>query len=219
MFHVLNRANARADIFGSAGDYRAFERIVAETCERVGMRVLSYCVMPSHWHFVLWPRNDGDMGVFMHRLTVTHVRRWHLFHGTVGMGHLYQGTYKSFPVQQDNYFLTACRYVERNALTAGLVERAEDWPMCSLWLRANPDLGTDRPPLTEWPVPRSDDWIDLVNRPMTDKELEAVQRSLTRGRPFGDGRWQRRTADQLGLQATLRSRGRPRKKPDAEKGT
>ena len=127
VFHVINRANARARIFGNDGDYAAFERVMWETLARQPMRILGYLIMPNHWHLVLWPEHDGDLAKFMQRLTVAHVRRWHLHRKTVGCGHLYQGTYKSFPVETDEHLLTVLRYGERNALRAGLVERAEEW--------------------------------------------------------------------------------------------
>ena len=127
VFHCLNRGNDRAEIFSKEGDYAAFEKVMAEVLDLVPMRLLAYCLMPNHWHLLLWPREDGDMGRFMHRLTVTHVRRWHEHRHSTGRGHVYQGTYKSFPVQRDKNFLKVARYVERNALRANLVEHAEDW--------------------------------------------------------------------------------------------
>ena len=125
VYHVLNRANGRQPLFEKDGDYAAFERVLAEACQRVPMRILAYCVMPNHWHLVLWPYLDGDLSHFMGWLTLTHTQRWHAHHHTVGHGHLYQGRFKSFLVQQDAHLLAVCRYVERNALRAGLVERAE----------------------------------------------------------------------------------------------
>ena len=132
VFHVLNRGNDRRTIFENRGDYRAFLRLIGEIQQVVSMRLLAYCLMPNHWHLLLWPERDGDLGTFMHRLTITHVRRWQLRHQTVGYGHLYQGPYKSFPVQDDSHFYAACRYVERNALRANLVLRAQDWQWGSL---------------------------------------------------------------------------------------
>jgi len=99
----------------------------------LNVSVLAYCVMPNHWHLLLWPSADGQLPAFMHWLTVTHVRRWHAHRHTEGRGHLYQGTYKSFPVQDDGHFLVVARYVERNALRANLVQRAQDWRWSSLW--------------------------------------------------------------------------------------
>ena len=88
------------------------------------MRLLAWCLMPNHWHLVLWPRADGDLGRFVRRLTQRHTQAWHRRHGTRGQGHLYQGRYKAFLVQDDAHLLTVCRYVERNPLRAGLVAAA-----------------------------------------------------------------------------------------------
>jgi putative transposase len=133
VYHVLNRANGRQRLFEHDGDYAAFERVLHEARERVAMRLLAYCVMPNHWHLVLWPYRDGDLSRFLGWLTLTHTQRWHAYRQTVGTGHLYQGRFKSFVVQTDDHLLSVCRYVERNAVRAGLVERAEAWRWSSLW--------------------------------------------------------------------------------------
>ena len=86
------------------------------------MRILAWCLMRNHWHFVVWPREEGEVTAHFRWLAHTHAMRWHVAHGTVGRGHLYQGRFKSFPVEEDEHFLTVCRYVERNALTAGVVD-------------------------------------------------------------------------------------------------
>src|SRR5262249_41443245 len=118
--------NGRFAIFQKQGDYTAFERILAEALEHVpGMRLVGYCLMPNHWHLVLWPRRDGELSDFAHWLTLTHTQRWRAHRHHVGLGHLYQGRFKSFPICQDEHFLHVCRYVERNAARAGLVRRAE----------------------------------------------------------------------------------------------
>src|SRR5205085_2239026 len=124
--------------------------------------------------------------------------------------HLYQGRYKSFPVEEDDHFYTMCRYVERNALRAGLVRKAEAWRWGSLW-RSLHEAPEDAPPLSPWPVPRPRDWLALVNQAQTAAEVEALRRSVRRGQPFGDAGWTQRTARELGLASTLRPRGRPRK--------
>jgi putative transposase len=208
---VLNRANARARIFFKEQDYSAFERVMVETLEKKRMRILSYLIMPNHWHLVLWPERDGDLAAFMQRLTVAHVRRWHLHRKSVGCGHLYQGTYKSFPVESDEHLLTLLRYVERNALRAGLVERAEEWRWSSLWRWRHPELTEDVPALTDWPVERPRQWLAQVNSSPAESELEAVRTAVVRGQPFGSERWQKTTAEKLGLESTFRPRGRPRK--------
>jgi putative transposase len=212
IFHVLNRANARARIFGKETDYAAFERAMCETLRRRPMRILGYLIMPNHWRLVLWPECDGELAAFMHRLTITHVRRWRLHRKTVGCGHLDQGTYKSFPIEEDEHVLAVLCYVERNALRAGLAERAEDWRWSSLWRSRRPEVAEDVPPLTSWPVKRPRQWLVHVNRPQPKTELDALHTSVQRGRPFGSAVWQAMTAEKLGLESTFQPRGRPRKR-------
>ncbi len=208
VFHVLNRGNDGKSLFQSPADYHAFVRVVRETLMVMAMRILAYCLMPNHWHFVVWPEGDDDVSSFMHQLTTTHVRRWHEFRESGGRGHVYQGPFKSFPVQDDDHFYTVCRYVERNAVRAGLVHGAEDWIWGSVWARLHPR--DDRViPLCDWPLPRPIDWLERVNRPLSESELDAVRRSNERGCPFGTDPWVQETARRLDLEYTLRSRGRP----------
>jgi putative transposase len=209
-YHALNRAVARLRLFKKPADYEAFEQVLAEAHERVPVEILAYCVMPNHWHFVLRPVEEGQLTAFLRWLTQTHTMRWHAHHQTSGTGHLYQGRFKAFPVADDDHFSTVVRYVERNALRAGLATQAEQWRWSSLWRR---EFGTaeSRTLLARWPVPRPRDWLARVNAPLTAAELEAVRLSVNRNRPFGSPRWQETTAQRLGLQSTPRARGRPRK--------
>lgn len=211
VFHVLNRGNDRKTVFESDLDYLAFLRVMHKTQEEIPVRILAWCLMPNHWHLVLWPREDGQLGDFMQRLTTTHVRRWRLFRRSVGLGHLYQGTYKSFPIQQDDHFYTVCRYVERNAKRAKLTKNAEDWRWGSLWAWLHGPELEDYPPIATWPVPRPTSWKSLVNQAQSESEETAVLTSIQRGRPFGSSVWQKRTAKALKLESTFRPRGRPRK--------
>ena len=210
MYHVLNRANAQIRLFDHAEDYEAFERVLVEAHQRLDMRTLSYCLMPNHWHMVLWPRRDGDLSEFMRWLTVTHAQRWHAFHGTVGSGHIYQGRFKSFPIQSDEHLLTVYRYVERNALRAGLVQCAEDWRWCSLWRRRFGSAEA-KSLLVDGPVFLPGNWTATVNSAQTQQELSSLVCCISRGQPFGSQRWTKRIASRLGLGSTLRPRGRPRR--------
>ena len=212
VYHVLNRANGRHPLFETDGDFLAFETVMAQARERHDMRILAWCLMPNHWHLVLWPRNDGDLSDFMGWLTLTHTQRWHAHRQSAGTGHLYQGRFKSFPVQDDEHFLTVCRYVERNALRANLVRRAEAWRWGSLAVYA--DGGPRTELLSAWPIRRSPHWIDCVNHPQTEGEVAAIRRSIQRGRPFGDEGWTKKAAAELDLETTLIPRGRPKKQPD-----
>jgi REP element-mobilizing transposase RayT len=116
VYHVLNRAVGRATIFAKSADYAAFEKVLQQAWERTQMRLLAYVLVPNHWHLVVWPSHDGQLSTYAQWLTVTHVRRWHAHHHTQGTGPVYQGRFRSFPVQADGHFLSLCRYVERNAL-------------------------------------------------------------------------------------------------------
>ena len=209
VYHVLNRGVGRRTLFGKDGDYLAFEKVVEQTLRTRPMRVCAYCLLPNHWHFVLWPEHDGDLSAFMQRLTNTHVKRWKEHRHEVGYGHLYQGRYKCFPVETDEYFYQVVRYAERNALRADLVACAEAWPWSSLRRAEREDPAF--PILSAWPLPRPSDWLKIVNRPETEAELDALRRSVRRGCPLGRPAWVAQTVKQLGLESTLRPQGRPKK--------
>ena len=208
VYHVLNRAVGRATLFNKPADYAAFEKVLRQAWERSPLRLLSYVVLPNHWHLVVWPRHDGELSTWAQWLTVTHVRRWHAHHHSAGSGPVYQGRFKSFPVQEDDHYFTVCRYVERNPLRAKLVARAEHWRWSSLWHRMQ---ATQVPWLSDGPLPLPQRWTEYVNRAETEGELAALRRSVVRGAPFGDESWQEQTAAALGLESALRRPGRPNK--------
>jgi putative transposase len=210
VFHVLNRGVGKMTLFRKPGDYNALEAILGETLEKRPLRICGYCLMPNHWHLVVWPEEDGQLAAFMQRLTITHARRWQEHCECVGFGHVYQSRYKSFPVQSDDHFYQVLRYVERNALRANLVERAEEWRWSSLWRCVHGTLD-QKSLLSDWPVSRPREWLTFVNDPQTESELLAIRRSIQRGRPLGNEQWVRQTATALGLESTLRAPHRPRK--------
>lgn len=213
-YHVMNRTWGKIELFEDEGDYAAFERVLAEAAERdPSVRVCAYCLMPNHFHLVLWPKHDGMLSRFMQWLSMTHVQRWHAHRHSGGRGHVYQSRFKSFPIQQDEHFLSVCRYVERNPLRAGKVERAQAWQWSSLWARSAGAKAIMHGLLGEWPVERPRDWTTRVNRPQDPAELAALRLCGARGRPYGDVRWVQKTAARLGIQSALRPIGRPRKQP------
>ena len=208
-YHILNRRVGRLGLFDKPADYMAFEKILNEAHERTGIRIAAYCLMPNHWHLLLWPRDDGELSEVMRWITVTHTQRWHAHRQSFGSGPVYQGRFKSFPVQTDEHFLTVARYVERNAVRAKLVKRAEQWQWSSLWrwAQGDPKLLAF---LSDWPVKRPRQWVGWVNRPERASELEDLRCSAQRGRPFGSESWVVRIAKRLSLESTLRPRGRPK---------
>lgn len=211
VYHVLNRGNGRMRLFHNDADFAAFERVLGEGLERCPVDLLTYCLMGNHWHLVVRPRTDRALAQFIGWVGVTHVRRHHEHYRTRGGGHLYQGRFKSFPVQEDAHFLTLCRYVEANPLRAGLVQRAEDWPWSGLHTRRE---GGKPLVLCDWPVNRPRNWMSLVNGVWEPKELERLRTSVNRGRPWGEEKWVQRIARRLDLLFTLRNPGRPVKQKE-----
>lgn len=208
VFHVLNRGVRRLQLFDRSGDYRAFLKVFRQAQERIPLRCLAYCLMPSHFHLVVWPRTDTELSEFMAWLTTTHSKRWHAHRRTVGTGHVYQGRYKAFPVSRDTHFLRVCRYVERNALRARLVARAEDWPWSSLAQRTRRVSPIS---LVDWPVRRPPDWTDLVQLDVAE-ETQELRQAVNRGSPYGPEDWRVQIASQLRLSSSLAPLGRPRRR-------
>jgi putative transposase len=128
----LNRSARRSRLFFEDAQYLEFESILAVALQKFNIRLLAYCIMPNHWHLVVWPEG-AELPRFMHWLTLIHARQWHDARGSTGEGHVYQDRYRAIPVQSDHHLLTLIGYVERNPLRAGLVDRAEDWRGSSLW--------------------------------------------------------------------------------------
>src|SRR5271157_763473 len=160
VFHVLNRGVGRRVLFTKDEDFLAFERVVEETLRTRRMRLCAYCLMPNLWHFVVWPERDGDLPAFMQQVTNTRMKRRKEHRHEIGYGHLYQRRYKCFPVETEDYFYQVVRYVERNALRANHVERAESsrWSSLRRVEREDPAF----PILSAWPLPRPTDWLQLV---------------------------------------------------------
>jgi putative transposase len=205
VLHVHNRSVRRHQLFFDDGDYQAFERVLVQALERVPVSLLAYCVMPNHWHLVVHPSN-GDLPRFMHWLTMTHAKRWHLAHGSLGTGPVYQNRYGAVPVQTETHLLTLLRYVERNPLRAQLVRRAEDWRWGSLWRRCN---SCDDLPLTAWPIPQPVSWLETINHPQTESELKNIQEAVAHGRPIGHVDWAGAIAKSF--QIPMANPGRPKR--------
>jgi putative transposase len=210
IYHVLNRANFRSRLFRNPAHYRAFLEIVKESLNWVPMRILAYCLMPNHWHWVLYPRADGDLSRFLQRLTMTHTQRDHAQSQTVGYGHLYQGRYKSLLVESDSHFLALVRYVERNAQRAALVEKAEEWPWSSAHVRVYGNA-EQKKLLSPWPVPEPRDYLRWLNHAQGKEKIAKIRQAIQRSRPYGSEPWVSEAVRQFALESTTRNRGRPKK--------
>lgn len=205
-YHVINRGNGQAEVFHKAADYQRFTVMMRQACERLPLRVVGWCLMPNHFHLVLWPYHDGDLSRWMQWLMTCHVRRYHRHYES--SGHVWQGRFKAFPIQQDYHLLTVLRYVERNPRRAGLADRAENWPWSSLHALLQRDT---KGLLTAGPVSRPRHWLALVNEVEPELDIARVRTCVNRGRPFGSSAWSEQAAATLGLESTVRPRGRPPK--------
>jgi putative transposase len=205
-YHIINRGNGRAQVFHAEGDYHAFINLLSQASQRIPMRVLAYCLMSNHFHLALWPHHDGDLSRWMQWLLTAHVRRYHRWHDS--SGHVWQGRFKAFPIEQDEHLLTVLRYIEQNPVRAGLATRAEEWRWSSAQAWGDAARGVS---LHAGPVPRPEPWLDWVNEAVEDMEVRRVRHSVNRGTPFGSAAWSVSTAVLFGLEASLRPLGRPPK--------
>ncbi|MGH8174775.1 MAG: transposase [Steroidobacter sp.] len=213
-YHLINRGNDRARVFHEHADYAHFVSLIGKAQERVTVPLLAACLMPNHIHLVVRPEGDADLSCWTHWLFTTHVRRYHAKYGSAGR--VWQDRFKAFVIQEDRHLLTVMRYVERNAVRAALVARAEHWLWGSLRWR-----DTDQNALlTPSPVRLPSNWLRYVNEAQTAAELDALRACVNRQRPFGTQAWVGRKARELGLSSSLTRIGRPgRDRRPAEMGT
>jgi putative transposase len=197
-YHIINRGNGRAPVFHKPQDYEAFLSILALAKTRHPVKIFAFSLMPNHFHFVLESRHHRSLSQFMQWLLTTHVRRYHRHYGS--SGHVWQGRFKSFPIQDDAHLLTVVRYVLQNPVRAGLAASVEGWPWSS-WRR--PEFADP------CPIGQETDWVEKMGEPLSAQQLASVRESVNRQRPFGELAWQAQIASLFGLESTLRSRGRP----------
>ena len=202
-YHALNRGNGGQVVFKKPADFDAFVKTIADARARLPIDILGYCLLPTHFHIVLRPHDDGELGKWMQWLLTAHVRRHHSQYGT--SGHIWQGRFAAFPIQNDEHLAMVLRYVESNPVRAGKVKRVKDWKWSSLpaWLEGHRLLWRGRPEI------RDKGWLAVLARPLPGCDLERLRKSVSRGHPFGDEKWTLKTAERLGI--SLRPPGRPRK--------
>ena len=195
-------------MFRTRSEYEAFERMMIEAQEKRPTRILGWCLMKRHWHIVIWPRKDGELASFVRWLSHTHAVRCRAARGTRGDGRLYQGRFRSFPVERSEAW-SLLRFVERSAKSGGMVKRAEQWRWGSLWARRHPEAECHKL-LSSALAPTPREWVRRVNAAVSEKDLARFQLSVQRSRPFGGERWQVNICRKWGLEHTMRPRGRPR---------
>jgi len=185
--HVINRGSDRRRLFASLDDFAEFLDLIAWAKGHCPIRIVAYCLMPTHWHLILWPPEPNAMPSFLHRLCTTHSIRWRKSTATVGEGHVYQHRYHAFLIESEAYYFRALRYVEANPVRAGLVTSASDWPWSSLAER----LGADRGILDPGPLKLPDNWPEQVEQAMIPAELEDFHSKLRKHSPTATRRKRR----------------------------
>ncbi len=206
IYHVLNRGNGKQVVFHKDQDYEAFIDLMVKTKAQYAIKIFAYCLMPNHFHLVVMPVQAEELSKSMQWLLTSHVRRYHRHYGS--SGHIWQGRFKSFIIQNDNHLLTVMRYVEVNPVRAALVGSAKEW----IWSSHRELIGEKSPFLVDkTPIELTQNWNRYVDEPLTEKELQNIRQSVHRQSPYGTLRWQVQVSKKLGLESTLRSRGRPKK--------
>ena len=190
IYHILNRGNSRKVVFHSPEDYEAFLKSLQETKTTFNISILAYCLMPNHFHLLLQPQKAAKLSNFMQRVMIRHIRRYQSLRQTVG--HVWQGRYKSFPVQTDGHLLTVVRYIEGNPLRANLAQHAIQWPWSSFAERQNEQSRL----LDPLPLDLPANWGEYVETLLPDKDLSRIRRSVNQNLPFGTPTWHRDIARQ-----------------------
>jgi putative transposase len=205
-YHIINRGNGRQEVFHKSEDYVAFFELLKEAVERHSVGVYAWCLMPNHFHLLVKPERAECLSAWMQWLMTSHVRRYHRHYKT--SGHVWQGRYKSFIIQEDTHLITVARYIEGNPVRSGLATCAAEWQWSSHSNRTGGEPGF----IKELPLPLPQGWAEYVDIPMTESELERMRKSVNRQSPFGSPGWQGEVTEMLGLSATINPRGRPRKR-------
>jgi len=204
--HITQRGNRRQDTFFCDDDYRYYIRLMAEWCDKCGVTIWAYCLMPNHVHLVAVPETEDGLRRAIgeaHRRYTRHINfreQWR--------GHLWQGRFASF-LMDEQYLLTATRYIELNPVKAGLSSIPEEYPWSSARAHIkgrNDDLVKVRPLLR-----MVDDWRQFLSGDVSDEEYELLQRHERTGRPLGSTSFIDRLENKLSRSLTPQKGGRPKK--------
>jgi len=210
VYHVINRGNGGREVFHKEKDYEAFVRLMKEAKDRYPVKLYGYCLMPNHFHMAVRPKKGEELSKWMQWLMTSHVRRYHSHYES--SGHVWQGRYKSFMVQEDKHLLMVLRYIEGNPGRAKMVASAKEWR----WSSHNEVIGADNSGLVDKEfieIPK--EWTEYVDASLAGNELDRVRASVNRQTPLGDATWLTKVCREFGLESTIRRRGRPRKQTAA----
>ena len=203
IYHIINRGNRRAEVFHNAKDYEKFIELMKTAKKMVNVKLYSFVLMPNHFHFIIEPNEAEDLSKYMQWLLTSYVRYYNKTYKT--SGHLWQGRYKSFIVQRDNYFLTLLNYVEQNPQRAKL----KQWKFVS----SNSEINNF---LDKLPIEPPKNWEEIKKEVLNKKKKEKIDNSIQRQSPYGDDAWIIKTAQKYDIVSTTNPRGRPKKEIENE---
>ena len=185
MFHAMNRSAKQLTLFDDAADYQLFLQVMKEAEHKCPIKVLEYCLMPNHFHLLLWPETDKQLSSYMRWVAGVHAQRWRRGRGTVGKGAVYQGRFKWVAVQDGRHYGIARRYIWQNPVRARLVEQPQGWA----WSSASDILLPVRPHLAEGPLVDGQSRAAAIAETLPTADEEEMRDALRRNQPFGTPSW------------------------------
>lgn len=192
--HIVQRGHNRQAVFAEDADYQYYLETLRTWKVEFDVQVYAYCLMTNHVHLLLEPPDEvAALGRLMKRLAGRQTRYVNRLESRSGS--LWEGRYKSSPVQTEQYFLSCCRYIELNPVRAGVVVRPDQYRWSSYLVRKY-GLGHDwldihgcYMALGDSERERSDRYRRYVEQDVANDEITLIRSSLQRGQLTGDTRF------------------------------
>lgn len=203
MYHVINRGNYRRDLFETADKAKAFERVLFETCGRMGWKLYAYVLMPNHFHLAI-ETPQANLVTGMHWLQTTFATRFNGYRQE--NGHLFQGRYRALLVQPGAALLRVVNYIHLNPVRAKIVP-LEHFSRFR-WSSLRHFLKTERAPFfcaEDWLTSAllTDDsagwraYVRHLQRIAIGTDEESDSEAMTRGWAIGSPQWRRSLAEEF----------------------
>lgn len=111
-YHIYNRGNRKQAIFTNYRDYERFLEKVVEYKKKYSIQLLAYCLMPNHFHFLIYQSSPNGLSKFISDLCNSHSRYFNVKYDLVGS--LFQGRFKAKLIEKDEYLIHLSRYIHLN---------------------------------------------------------------------------------------------------------
>ena len=208
--HITQRGNYRQDIFVDDFDRKKYLALIEQESKRYGLKILVYCLMPNHVHFIAIPEKyDSMANVFKY----AHMKYSQYYNKkSAARGHLFQGRFFS-SVMDEDYLVACASYIERNPVRANLVDMPYDWEWSSVKVHcgiSNNDKLEVRK-FFDYTEYSQKDWKRFIEETVTPEKIKKIQDQTIRGRPLGSDKFIEELERNLNRPLFLRPRGRPRK--------